>query len=54
MTVRDGNRAVTDADEEGTDADRGGILGPLRRGIRWLRELHRGYAYTGHLPRRGR
>ncbi|HKJ58897.1 MAG TPA: hypothetical protein VKA37_06690 [Halobacteriales archaeon] len=40
-------------DEPPPDGEPGGsgVVAYLRRGVRWLRELHRGYAYTGHLPR---
>lgn len=37
-----------------TDADPGPSIAVerLRQCLRWLRNLHRGFAYTGHLPRR--
>ena len=42
----------TATDAEGGHLDWHDVFDVLRRGLRWLRDLHRGLAYTGHLPRR--
>lgn len=41
-------------DEPASDGEpeRSGIVGYLRGVAGWLHDLHRGYAYSGHLPRR--
>lgn len=54
MAVCADGGVVTDGDEAGTNGELSGVLGAIRRCIRWLGDLHRGYAYTGHLPRRER
>lgn len=44
--------ATGDEPRNEDESDEGAVVERLRRACRWLRDLHRGYAYTGHLPRR--